>query len=134
MKSLLLIIVMLSLFPGITGATNSAADLTGTWVITVERSAEYSGNFTSTIVFKQRGDKLNGDYTGKFGPKKLSGSVKEEKVEFSWQVNHDPNIDSAKGPRPVTFEGLLESPTKMTGTVVAFCGREKCKWTAIKKK
>ena len=30
MKSLLLIIVMLSLLPGTTGATNSAADLTGT--------------------------------------------------------------------------------------------------------
>jgi hypothetical protein len=125
---------MLSLSPGTTGATNSAADLTGTWEITVERSAEYSGNFTSTIVFKQQGEKLNGDYTGKFGPKKLSGFVKEEKVEFSWQEKPDPNIDSDKGPRPVTFEGLLESPTKMTGTVVAFCGREKCKWTAIKKK
>src|SRR5262245_3795423 len=134
MKSLLLIIVMLSLAPGTTVATNSAADITGTWEITIERSAEYSGNFTSTIVFKQQGEKLNGDYTRKFGPQKLSGSVKEEKVEFSWQPKHDPTIDISKGPRPVTFEGTLGSATKMTGTVVAFCGREKCKWTATKKK
>jgi hypothetical protein len=51
---------------------------------------------------------------------------------FIWEQK--PTADGDKGPAPVTFDGMLESPTKMTGTVVAFCGREKCKWTATKKK
>jgi len=136
MKSQLLIVVLLGLSLITAGARTNATDISGTWEITVERSAEYSGNFTSTIVFKQEGEKLSGVYKGKFGEHQLSGAVKGEKVEFSWQVKPDPTIDNAKGqgPRPVTFEGALASPTKMTGTVVAFCGREKCKWTSTKKK
>jgi hypothetical protein len=134
MDSQLLPVVLSAVFLLITGGWNNAADITGTWEITVERSAEYSGNFTSTLVFKQEGAKLSGVYKGKFGEHQLSGEIKGEKVEFSWQVKPDPTIENTKGPRPVTFDGALESPTKMTGTVVAFCGREKCKWTATKKK
>jgi hypothetical protein len=134
MKSQLLIVVLLGISLLTAGAKSNATDISGTWEITVERSAEYSGNFTSTLVFKQKGETLNGTYSGKFGEHRLSGTVKGNKVDFSWQVKPDPTIDSSKGPRPVTFDGTLESGTKMTGTVVAFCGREKCQWTAIKRK
>jgi hypothetical protein len=131
MKFQLLIVVLLGGLLITTSGWKNAADITGTWKITVERSAEYSGNFTSTLVFKQAGAKLSGTYSGKFGEHKFSGAVKGDKVEFTWEK---PPTDGPKQPPTVTFNGTLESPTKMTGTVVAFCREEKCKWTATKKK
>jgi hypothetical protein len=132
MRSRLLIGGLLGVFLINTGGWKNATDITGTWEITVERSAEYSGNFTSTLVFKQAGDQLSGTYSGKFGEYKVIGTVEGDKVVFSWEQK--PPTDGGKRPRPVTFDGKLESPTKMTGTVVAFCQSEKCKWTATKKK
>jgi hypothetical protein len=133
MKSqlLLLFLLGLSLVTAGSGAAK-ATDISGTWGITVERTAEHGGTFNDTLVFKQEGEKLSGTYSAKFRERKISGTVKGDKVVFIWEEK--PTTDGGKRSRPVTFDGKLESPTKMTGTVVAFCGEEKCKWTAIKKK
>jgi hypothetical protein len=132
MKSQMLIVVLLGLSLVTASAWANATDISGTWGITIERTAEQGGTFNATFVFKQAGEQLSGTYSGKFGEHKVIGTVKGDKVVFSWEQK--PPTDGGKRPRPVTFDGKLESPTKMTGTVVAFCQSEKCKWTATKKK
>jgi hypothetical protein len=132
MKSqlLLLFLLGLSLVTAGSGAAR-ATDISGTWGITVERTAEHGGTFNDTLVFKQEGEKLSGTHSGSRGEHKFSGTVKGNKVEFTWD---NPPTVGPKQPITVTFMGTLESPTKMTGTVVAFCREEKCKWTATRKK
>jgi hypothetical protein len=131
MKSQLLIVVLLGLTLGITGAWANATDISGTWGITIERTDEQGGTINDTLVFKQEGEKLSGAHSGSRGDHKFSGTVKGNKVEFTWEK---PPTVGPKAPITVTFDGTIESPTKITGTVVAFCGNEKCKWTATKKK
>jgi hypothetical protein len=132
MKSQLLLLVLLGLSLVTTGSgAANATDISGAWGITIERTAEQGGTVNDTLVFKQEGEKLSGAYSGYFGKHKFSGTVKANKVEFTWEK---PPTDGPKQPITVTFIGTLESPTKMTGTVVAFCREEKCKWTATRKK
>ena len=128
-QSLIVVLLGLSLITGVVGA--GATDISGTWGITIERTAEQGGTFNDTLVVKQRGEKLSGIHSGRFGKHNFSGTVKSNKVEFTWE---NPSVDGPKQPITVTFEGTIESQTKMTGTVVAFCREEKCKWTATKKK
>jgi len=130
-KYQLLIVVLLGLSLVTAAAGAGATDISGTWGITIERTAEQGGTVNDTLVFEQKGEKLSGAYSGYFGKHKFSGTVKGDKVEFTWEK---PPTDGPKQPITVTFEGAIESPTKMTGTVVAFCREEKCKWTATKKK
>jgi hypothetical protein len=110
-------------------ATASAAtDVSGTWAFTIERS---TGPVNATAVFKQAGEKLTGTYSGLFGEHKFDGTLKGDKAVFTWE-----NTPDANGKRPpiVTFNGILESPTRMTGTVeVPYCPEgQQCKWTATK--
>src|SRR5688572_4457488 len=131
MKYQLLIIILtgLSLITAGAGAT----DISGTWEITIERTAEQGGTFNATLVFKETGEQLSGSYSGRFGEHKVIGVVKGDKAVFSWE--NKPATDGGKPPCPVTFNGTIESPTKMTGAVECFCGEgQKCKWTATKKK
>jgi hypothetical protein len=132
MKYQLLIVVLLGLSQVTAGSqAANTTDISGVWACTIERTADQGGTFNATFVFKQENEKLSGTYSGRFGEHKFSGTVKGNKVEFTWEK---PPSDGPKQPVTVTFKGALESPTKMTGTVVAFCGEEKCKWTATKKK
>jgi hypothetical protein len=132
MKSQLLIVVLLGLLLVTAGSwAANATDISGKWGITIERTAEQGGTINDTLVFKQEGEKLSGTHSGSRGEHKFSGTVKGNKVEFTWEK---PPADGPKAPPTITFDGTLESPTKITGTVVAFCGREKCKWTATRKK
>ncbi len=130
MKYQSLIIVLLGLSLVTTNAWTKAINISGTWECTIERE---SGPVKDTLVFTQRGEKLSGNYNGSRGKHKFNGTVKGNKVVFSWEKPPD------AGPKPpptVTFNGTIESPTKMTGTVeIPFCKEgQKCKWTAIKKK
>jgi hypothetical protein len=136
MKYQLLIVVLLGLSLVTAGASTNAIDISGMWGITIERTEEQGGTFNATLVFKQEGEKLSGNYSGRFGEHKFIGTVKENKVVFSWEGEKNPTEpEGGKLPPTIIFNGTLESPTKMTGTMVPFCGeRQKCKWTATKKK
>ena len=61
--------------------TLSAADVTGTWKLDVVLDA---GSGTATFAFKQDGEKLTGKYRGVLGEADVTGTVKEDKIEFSF--------------------------------------------------
>ena len=82
------------------------ADLTGTWTAAVVLDA---GSGTATFTFKQTGEKLSGTYSGTFGESTLSGTVKDDKVEWSFE-----NEQVGK----ITYPGVVEGASKMKGTVV----------------
>jgi hypothetical protein len=83
-----------------------AADISGSWEFTVETS---QGSGTPSFEFKQEGEKLSGTYSGQFGTAKLSGSVKGDQVEFTFEI---PNLDGK-----VRYTGTLDGPARMKGDV-----------------
>jgi hypothetical protein len=129
----LLLLVVFSLGFGLTsvGAEADPVNLTGTWGVQYMGS---QGPIKMTFVFKQTSEKLTGDYSGPFGPRKVTGAVKGNKVVFGWEMSG--NMAGNEGPTfVVAFKGTIESATRMTGTVGnPFCGSEDCNWTATKKK
>lgn len=135
MKHQLLIValfIVFSLSVGLTpvGSQASASNLSGTWGVQYIGS---QGPIKMTFVFKQTGEKLTGDYSGPFGPRKVTGTVKGNKVVFGWEMSG--NRSGNGGPTfVVAFKGAIESATKMIGTVGnPFCGSEGCEWTGAKK-
>jgi hypothetical protein len=80
-----------------------AADLSGTWSAAVVLDA---GSGTATFVFQQTGANISGTYSGVLGDAKVTGTVMDDQVEWSF--------DSQAG--KVTFKGTLEGPAKMKGT------------------
>ena len=106
------------------GAETEPVNLTGTWGLQYMGS---QGPIKFTFVFKQTGEKLAGDYSGPFGPRKVTGAVKGNKVVFGWEQEGNGGVTFA-----VAFKGAIESATKMTGTVGSpFC--DGCTWTAARK-
>jgi len=87
------------------GLTLSAADISGTWSAEVTLDA---GSGTATFVLKQAGDALSGTYNGALGEAKVTGTVKGDQVEWSFE-----NADAGK----VTYTGKLDG-SKITGSVV----------------
>jgi hypothetical protein len=100
-----------------------AHDITGKWEFNVQTDA---GGGTPSFVFKQTGEKLTGTYTGLFGTAELTGTVKGEAVEFSFEAA----IQDQKG--KVTYKGKIENATTMKGDV-EFAGLGKGTWTGTKK-
>jgi hypothetical protein len=128
MKYQLLIVILLGLSLGTVGTWASAANISGTWALVYATSD--GDPITLTFVFKQEGEKLSGTYSGPFGEHQVTGTVKGDKAVFGFTFKGKGN----KPPVTATFNGTIESPTKMTGTVGSpFCGAG-CKWTATKKK
>src|SRR5947208_12397603 len=84
-----------------------AADITGTWQLAVETS---QGAGSPTAVFQQTGEQLTGTFKSQiFGEVKLTGSVKGNAVEFSFE-------GEANGQKiKVSYKGTIESPTTMKG-------------------
>jgi hypothetical protein len=130
MKYQLLILVLLGLSLGSSGPWAKATDISGTWAVAYMGT---SGDpITLTFVFKQQGEKLTGTFAGvgPIGEQKIIGTVKGDKAVFGFELKGLSN----KGSVTATFNGTIESPTKMTGTVGSpFCG-DGCKWTATKKR
>lgn len=83
-----------------------AADISGSWEFTVNTS---QGSGSPSFEFKQEGEKLTGTYSGLFGKAPISGSVKGDEVEFTFEV---PNVDGK-----VRYKGTLEGSTSMKGEV-----------------
>ena len=81
-----------------------AADISGTWAAAVTLDA---GSGTATFVFQQKGDDLSGTYSGVLGEAKVTGTVKGNQVEWSFDG----------GPAgKVSFQGTLDGASKMKGT------------------
>jgi len=84
-----------------------AHDVTGKWTFEVTTDA---GNGSPTFVFKQTGEKLTGTYTGLFGSAELTGTVKGDDIEFSFEAT------AADQKAKIVYKGKIESTTRMKGT------------------
>src|SRR5215831_17693850 len=99
-----------------------AADVSGKWNFQVNLDVA-SGS--PTFNFKQEGEKLTGTYDGQLGSAKLSGAVKGDSIDFSFEADY--GGDKIK----VHYTGKIESPAKMSGSV-DYAGLAKGAWTAEK--
>lgn len=117
MRKLLCLLVLLS-------ASAFAADVTGTWQITVETS---QGSGTPAVVLQQQGEKLTGTFKSQiFGEAKLTGTVKGDAIEFSFEA------DAGGQTLKVSYKGTIEGPTSMKGTAVYAGFDDKATWSAKK--
>jgi hypothetical protein len=65
-------------------ASGEKADVTGAWILEVQTDA---GSGSPSFNFKQEGEKLTGRYKGLLGEADLTGTVKGNKIEFSFKVS-----------------------------------------------
>lgn len=99
-----------------------AHDVTGKWTFQVETDA---GSGSPTFVFKQAGEKLTGTYTGLFGTAELTGTVKGDEIEFSFEAG------TADQKAKIVYKGKIESATKMNGSM-EIPGMGSGTWTGAK--
>ena len=93
--------------PAGAAAASDKTDISGAWSLQVESSA---GSGSPTFTFKQDGEKLTGQYKGLFGEAPLTGTVKENKVDFVIKVE-------AQGQQmTITYTGTVEKDGSMKGT------------------
>ena len=97
-----------------------ANDVTGVWNFTVETA---QGSGSPTFTFKQEGEKLTGQYKGAFGEAPVSGTVKGNKIDFSFKAT-----GAVEG--TVTYTGTIDGNT-MKGTA-KFGDLGDATWTAKK--
>lgn len=84
-----------------------AHDITGKWTFDVQTDA---GSGSPTFVFKQSGEKLAGTYSGLFGSAELTGTVKGDDIEFSFEA-------AAEGQKAkVVYKGKIQADGTMKGT------------------
>ena len=103
----------------------TAADVSGTWQLTVETS---QGTGNPTVVLQQQGEQLTGTFNSQiFGEVKVTGSVKGNAIEFGFEG------DAGGQKMKVSYKGTIESPTAMKGTAVYTGFDEKATWSAVKK-
>ena len=100
-----------------------AADVSGSWEAQVETSA---GSGAPSFVFKQAGEKLTGSYSGALGQAELTGTVKGDAIEFSFDVA--PQGDKVT----VVYKGTIKSSTSMAGSL-AVPSLGEGTWTATKR-
>jgi hypothetical protein len=99
-----------------------AHDISGKWTFNVETSA---GSGSPTFVFKQSGEKLTGTYNGTFGTAELTGTVKGDAIEFSFEAS----VGDQKG--KVVYKGKIQDAGKMSGDV-DYAGLGQGTWTGTK--
>jgi hypothetical protein len=87
-------------------SSSDKVDLTGAWSVTVETDG---GSGNPSFTFKQEGEKLTGKYKGLLGESDLTGTVKGDKIEFSFKV-------SGQVEGVVTYTGTTDGKT-MKGKV-----------------
>jgi hypothetical protein len=102
-----------------------AADVSGTWQVTVEVSG---GTGNPTIVLKQQGEQLTGTFSSQIlGDAKLTGTVKGNAIEFGFEG------DAGGQTIKVSYKGTIDSPTAMKGTAVYSGFDDKATWSATRK-
>jgi hypothetical protein len=87
-------------------SSGDKVDVTGAWSVTVETEA---GSGNPSFTFKQEGEKLTGHYKGLLGEADLTGTVKGDKIDFSFKVSGQ--VDGV-----VTYAGTTDGKT-MKGKV-----------------
>lgn len=87
-------------------SSGDKVDVTGAWGVTVETEA---GSGNPSFTFKQEGEKLTGHYKGLLGEADLTGTVKGDKIDFSFKVSGQ--VDGV-----VTYAGTTDGKT-MKGKV-----------------
>jgi hypothetical protein len=103
----------------------AAADVSGTWQLTVETS---QGTGSPTAVLQQQGEHVTGTFHSQLlGDAKITGSVKGNVIEFEFEG------DAGGQKIKVSYKGTIESPTAMKGTAVYAGFDEKATWSAVKK-
>jgi hypothetical protein len=90
--------------PASAPSSDQKHDVSGVWVAEVETS---QGTASPTLTFRQEGEKLTGEYKGAFHEGRLAGTVKGNKVVFSFTVPGESTT--------FTFSGTIEKNT-MRGT------------------
>jgi len=96
-------------------------DLTGTWNVTVELPNMQA---TPTVVLKQDGEKLSGEYvSAQYGKFHLAGTAKGEDVNFSFNMNVEGNgltvSYTGKVDKDGSIKGSVGYGDMMSGTFVA---------------
>jgi hypothetical protein len=81
-----------------------AADMTGTWSASVVLDA---GNGTATFKLTQMGDTLSGTYSGVLGDAKVTGTVKGDQVQWSFQSDQAGKV---------VYTGTLDGTSRIKGT------------------
>jgi len=87
---------------------NAKANVTGAWLFQVETP---NGTGSPTFNFKQEGEKLTGQYKGAFGEAPVTGTVKDNKIEFTLKVEVQGQAMT------LTYTGTIEKDGTMKGTV-----------------
>lgn len=85
-----------------------AADVTGKWAMSVQLDA---GTGEPKIELKQTGEKVTGTYNGLLGSSPLAGTVKGNKIEFTFKAEYGGEKFD------VTYSGTVEGDKSMKGTV-----------------
>lgn len=89
------------------GQVAAAADVTGTWIMSVQTTA---GSGSPTFVLVQQGETLSGSYKGQLGEAQVTGTVKGDQVTIEYKV------DGQAGSLAVTYSGKTDGKT-MSGKV-----------------
>ncbi|HQR35164.1 MAG TPA: hypothetical protein PLK30_20670 [Blastocatellia bacterium] len=87
--------------PAVASSASSKVDVSGAWDIEVQTE---QGSGSPAFTFKQDGEKLTGTYKGLLGESTLAGTVKGDKIEFSFKV-------SGQVEGTVTYTGTTDGKT-----------------------
>ena len=84
-----------------------AADLTGTWLVSVQTS---NGNGSPTLTLKQTGEAITGSYKGQLGESPVHGTIKGNDLVLTYSVTaQGTNLD-------IEYTGTVDGTT-MSGKV-----------------
>lgn len=104
-------------------ALPAAADVTGTWDLTVETQGATSH---PSVALKQDGERISGTYQGQMGSSKLEGSIRGNDISFAVTLKFQ------DAPYTVTYTGTVSDDT-MKGTA-RFGDSGTGNWTAKRRK
>ncbi len=115
-------ILLALLFLASPGSQAQDTNLTGSWTFNVTTDA---GSGDPRFDLKQDGNKLTGKYTGQLGEADVTGSVEGKRFRLEFEI-------SMGGGAKIVYEGSVESPTALKGTV-DLAGQASGTFTATKK-
>ena len=97
-----------------------AADVTGKWTFQVDLDM---GSGSPMFTFEQDGEQLTGTYSGALGSAPLKGTVKEDRIEFTFEGDYDGQQFT------VQYTGTISADETMKGKC-DYAGQASGTWTA----